>query len=62
MEEARMNNNWVAVYRDELGDFQAVTFDRFEDATSYLQHCPYVIGVMTKSFFYSVYTEEELED
>ena len=45
------HNEWVAMYVDECGDRQTLTFDTYEQATQFLECCSCKIGVVTTAFY-----------
>lgn len=51
IEHSYRKNEWVAIYVDECGDRQILTFDTYEQATQFLKCCEYKIGVLTTAFY-----------
>ena len=52
------NNEWVAVYVDELGDAQVMPFDTYEQAQKYLEVCDCKIGVITTAMFNAMFADK----
>ena len=55
------HNEWVALYLDENGDTQALTFDTFEQATEFMQSVFCKIGIVT-TVSYNAYLAKHHEE
>ena len=53
-------NEWVALYVDENGDVQVLTFDTYKQATGFLECCTCKIGVVTTAM-YNAYLSKHYE-